>query len=201
MHINKYSYPTIYSMIPKEFYKRCCPLYITDFDTEAYGLTPQTSSYKIDINVIEHNANYTYHYKIFGLNGKLLTINGWTLKSALFSKGWNESFSPMINLADPQGICLDDYRIPRLFSKTEKNSGREIENRLRETFAFMQYISQYQSLYDFDIVHKAPLSKIDDVMRFYLECLKIKDRLPQKALSYITDTIKKEFESYLQKKG
>lgn len=188
-------------MIPKEFYKRCCPLYITDFDTEAYGLTPQTSSYKIDINVIEHNANYTYHYKIFGLNGKLLTINGWTLKSALFSKGWNESFSPMINLADPQGICLDDYRIPRLFSKTEKNSGREIENRLRETFAFMQYISQYQSLYDFDIVHKAPLSKIDDVMRFYLEYLKIKDRLPQKALSYITDTIKREFESYLQKKG
>lgn len=65
---------------------------------------------------------------------------------------------------------------------------------------FMQYISQYHSLYDFNIVHNTSLSSIDDVMRFYLECLKIKDRLPPKALFYITDTIKRNFESYLRNK-
>ena len=64
----------------------------------------------------------------------------------------------------------------------------------------MQYISQYHSLYDFEVVHNTSLSNIDDVMRFYLECLKIQDRLPQRALYYITDTIKMRFENYLQNK-
>ena len=191
-------------MIPKDFYKvykQCGSLYTTDFDTEAYNLILQMPSYRIDINAIERNSNYTYHYRIFGLDGKLLTINGWNLKNAFFHKAWNENFNPRISLTDPQGICLDDYTIPMPFSKTEKNHGAEIESRLRETFEFIQYISQYQSLYDFKTVHEVSFSNIDDVMRFYLECLKIRDRLPQKALSYITDTIKRKFENYLQKKG
>jgi len=190
-------------MIPKDFYTvygQCCSLYITDFDTETYVLVPQASSYKVDIKPKENFNNYTYYYKIFGLDGKLLTINGWTLRSASFHKAWNVNYSPMINLTDPQGICLDDYRIPNPFSKREeRNVGCEFENRFRETFAFMQYISQFQNIYDFKTVHKTPLLDIDDVIRYYLECLKIKDRLPQTVLSYITDIIKGKFENYLQK--
>lgn len=187
-------------MIPQEFYKKHCPLYVSDFDTGIYNLTPQKSSYKINIRTLENNGNYTYHYRIFGLDEKLLTINGWTLINASFHKSWNVNYSPMINITDPQGIRLDDYTLPEPFFKTEKNIGGEIENRLRETFTFMQYISQFQNLYDFNIVHKTSLSKIDDVIRFYLECLKIKDRLPQKAQFYITDIIKRGFENYLQNK-
>ena len=41
------------------------------------------------------------------------------------------------------------------------------------------------------------LAKIDDVIRFYLECLKIRDRLPQDAQIYIIDTVKTKFENYL----
>lgn len=191
-------------MIPQEFYKlykQRCSLYITDFNTEVYDLTSQASSYRIDINAIENYSNYTYHYKIFGLDGKLLTINEWTLKKAYFHKAWNVNYSPLVTLTDPQGICLKDYRLTKPFShKEDKNIGGLIENRLRETFEFIQYISQFQNLYDFKTIHDAPLSNIDDAIRFYLETLKIKDRLPQKALSYITDSLKREFESYLQKK-
>lgn len=187
-------------MIPQEFYKKRCPLYISDFDTGIYNLTPQKSSYKINIRTSENNGNYTYHYRIFGLDEKLLTINGWTLINASFHKSWNVNYRPTINITDPQGARLDDYELPEPYYKTEKNIGGEIENRLRETFMFMQYISQYHSLYDFNIVHNTSLSSIDDVMRFYLECLKIQDRLPPKALFYITDTIKRNFESYLRNK-
>lgn len=188
-------------MIPKEFYKTKCSLYTTDFNTEVYDLTPHDSSYKIDIKIVENNANYSYFYKIFGLSGRLLAINGWTLRKASFSQNWNDNFSPIVTIIDPQGICLDNYKLPESFSKTEINiRGGIIENRLRETFTFMQYISQYHSLYDFEVVHNTSLSNIDDVMRFYLECLKIQDRLPQRALYYITDTIKMRFENYLQNK-
>lgn len=187
-------------MIPQEFYKKHCPLYTADFKTEIYDLVPQKSAYKIDIKIVENYGNYTYYYKIFGLSGRLLTINGWTLRNATFHKSWNVNYRPTINITDPQGARLDDYELPEPYYKTEKNIGGEIENRLRETFMFMQYISQYHSLYDFNIVHNTSLSSIDDVMRFYLECLKIQDRLPQKALFYITDTIKRNFESYLRNK-
>lgn len=61
----------------------------------------------------------------------------------------------------------------------------------------MKYISEFQSIYDFETVHKASLSNIGDTIRFYLECLKINKRLPQEAQTYIIDIVKKRFENYL----
>ena len=46
-------------MIPQEFYKKRCPLYIADFKTEIYDLVPQKPAYKIDIKTVENNGNYT----------------------------------------------------------------------------------------------------------------------------------------------
>lgn len=184
-------------MIPKEFYKEYMPLYTKDFDTKIYSTTQQSNSYRIDIRFDEKFNNYVYFFKIFGVSGKLLTMNGWTLVKARFQKNWYENLSPYVTIKDSQGIVLDDYQLEMPFAQTEPNIGGEIENRLREIFHFMKYISKFQSLYDFETVHKAPLSNICDVMHFYLEYLKIRNRLPQEAQTYIIDTIKTRFENYL----
>ena len=184
-------------MIPKEFYKEYMPLYTKDFDTEIYSTIQQSNSYRIDIRFDEKFNNYVYFFKIFGVSGKLLTMNGWTLVKARFQKNWYENLSPYVTIKDSQGIVLDDYQLEMPFAKTEPNIGGEIENRLREIFHFMKYISKFQSHYDFETVHKTFLSNIGDTMRFYLECLKIKNRLPQEAQTYIIDIIKTKFENYL----
>lgn len=184
-------------MIPKEFYKEYMPLYTKDFDTEIYSTIQQSNSYRIDIRFDEKFNNYVYFFKIFGVSGKLLTMNGWTLVKAYFQKNWYENLSPYVTIKDSQGIVLDDYQLEMPFAKTEPNIGGEIENRLREIFHFMKYISKFQSLYDFETVHKTSLSNIGDTMRFYLECLKIKNRLPQEAQTYIIDIVKTRFENYL----
>lgn len=95
----------------------------------------------------------------------------------MFQKNCYENLSPYVTIKDSQGVILDDYQLEMPFAKTEPNIGGEIENRLREIFHFMKYISDFQSLYDFKTVHKTSLSSIDDVMRFYLECLKIKKQI------------------------
>ena len=159
-------------MIPKEFYKERMPLYTEDFDTEIYSAIQQSNSYRIDIRFDEKFNNYVYFFKIFGVSGKLLTMNGWTLVKARFQTNWYDNLSPYVTIKDSQGIVLDDYQLEMPFAKTEPNIGGEIENRLREIFHFMKYISKFQSLYDFETVHKTHLSNIDDTMRFYLECLK-----------------------------
>ena len=184
-------------MIPKEFYKERMPLYTEDFDTEIYSAVQQPNSYRIDIRYNEKFNNYVYFFKIFGIDGKLLTINGWTLIKAHFQKNWYENFSPYVTIKDSQGLVLDDYRLEIPFAKTEPNTGGEIENRLREIFHFMKYISEFQSIYDFETVHKTSLSNIGDTIRFYLECLKRNKRLPQEAQTYIIDIVKKRFENYL----
>lgn len=173
------------------------PLYIEDFDTEIYSTIQQSDSYRIDIRYDEKFNNYIYFFKIFGKDGKPLTINGWTLVKAYFQKNWYENLSPFVTIKDSQGVILDDYQLKMPFAKTEPNIGGEIENRLREIFHFMKYISNFQSLYDFKTVHKTSLSSIDDVIRFYLECLKIKNRLPHEAQTYIIDIVKTRFENYL----
>ena len=78
-------------MIPKEFYKGRMPLYTEDFDTEIYSAVQQPNSYRIDIKYDEKFNNYVYFFKIFGIDGKLLTINGWTLVKANFQKNWYEN--------------------------------------------------------------------------------------------------------------
>lgn len=185
-------------MIPEEFYKGRMPLYTEDFDTEMYSTVQQPDSYRVDIRYDEKFNNYVYFFKIFGTDGKPLSLNGWTLVKARFQKNWYDNLSPYVTIMAPQGIILDDYQLEMPFAKTESNIGGEIENRLREIFCFMKYISQFQSLYDFETVHKTSLSNIDDVIRFYLEYQKIKNRLPQDAQIYVEDMIKTKFEDYLK---
>ncbi len=155
-------------MIPKEFYKEKMPLYTKDFDTEIYSTIQQSNSYRIDIRYYENFGNYRYYFKIFGMDEKNLNMNGWTLVKAGFQMCWNENFSPYVTIKDSQGIGLDDYTLKMPFAKTERNIGGEIENRLKEIFHFMKYISQFQSVYDFKTVHETSLSNTDDVIRFYL---------------------------------
>ena len=174
------------------------PLYTKDFDTEIYSIIQPPNSYRIDIKSYEKFSNYVYFFKIFGIDEKPLTINGWTLVKARFQKNWYENLSPYVTIRDPQGIVLDEYQLKMPFAKTEQNIGGEIESRLSEIFHFMEYISKFQSLYDFEVVHnKISLSNMDDVIRFYLECLKIRNRLPQEAQSYIINVVKARFENYL----
>lgn len=158
-------------MIPKEFYKEPVPLYTEDFDTEIYSTTQQANSYRVDIRYVERNCNDTYFLKIFGMDGKPLNMNGWIFIEASFHVAWNYNYSPSVTIKAPERI-LYKYRLGDSFAKKEYNRGGEIESRLREIFHFMEYISQFQSLYDFETVHGASLSNIDDVIRFYLECLK-----------------------------
>ena len=76
------------------------PLYTEDFDTEIYSAVQQSNSYRIDIKYDEKFNNYVYFFKIFGVSGKLLTMNGWTLVSRPLKRAYLRDISQKQYLAD-----------------------------------------------------------------------------------------------------
>lgn len=185
-------------MIPKGF-KIPCSLYTEDFETEVYTLEPTDDSYRIDIHIEEFNANYTYHCRVFGLDGHLLTINGWTLNGMSFHRAWNENYPPVLELHNERGNSDIEYRLAEPFSKKLRNAeGGTLERRLRETWSFFVYVSGILSLEMFRTIYASPLETVEDVMKYYLECLKVKELLPSKAWCFIENTVKKKFEYFIE---
>lgn len=188
-------------MIPKGLKIPGC-LYTTDFETEVYTFEPTEQSYRIDIHCEDCNANYTYHCRLFDPNGHLLTMNGWTLCEVSFLRAWNDNYPPILELRNQRGsasVEIAEYRMVEPFAKKRRNGeGGILERRLRETWEFFNYVSNIPNLNMFRTIFCSPFGTVEEVMKYYIECLKIKEFLPANVWSFVEETIKTKFEYYIQ---
>lgn len=188
-------------MIPKGL-KIPGSLYTTDFETEVYTFEPAEQSYRVDIHCEDCNANYTYHCRIIDLNGHLLTANGWTLYGMSFHQAWNENYPPVLELHYSERYGSEEnieYRMVEPFAKKRRNGeGGILERRLKETWEFFKYVSKFPNIDTFKVVHTSPLDTVDGVMRYYLECVKLKRSIPESIWNYVENTIRVKFEYYIQ---
>ena len=188
-------------MKPKDFYDRGT-LYTLDIESEIYELSPiGEACFRIDSDKSSvGSGNYNFKYSFFDYHNKPLTLNGWTLYRMQFHKAWNDNYPPSIDVIDPKGIQLSSYPIPKPFAKEEYTGKRTRENRLSETYRFFKYISQYKSIYDFKLLNDPKFSTVEDVMHYYLEYLKIRDRLTDAIKAQVEDKLKSYCEKYLSQK-
>ena len=184
-------------MLPKEF--KTGTIYTKNIVSEKYCLESTECNYRVSVSCIQKDSDdCDYYIKIFYINHPF-HYNGWTLNSMTFHKSSEDNYPPIINIKEPNGHIICSMQIPVPFADIKANFEGLLENRLTETYSFIKYISQFRSFDDFKFAYRTHFSSVKDVMRYYVDYIQMKDRLPLNIRAQIESRIKDYFEEYISK--
>lgn len=185
--------------------------YIKDFENGYFTKSDTGDAFRVEIRSKEQNGNYQYFCEIHEPDGKLLTLNGWTLTMATVYVAWYE-FTSGLDILDPQGNIMQGLPIVNELTKglRRKNNGYEIETGLKEVYKTFKFLSQFDNIEDFKTSYRLVRSYLwgddfdetfksaDDVLQYCIDCLPIKDRLPSKAREFVLKEIVNQSKRFIQ---